>query len=70
MAAYLVGVRSGDEKDRAVTGHLPGTARVHLAEKEVDQDRHGPEKGVIFPVAYGGEVPGDGWRGCAPLGGS
>ena len=38
----LIGVRSGDDDDGAIARDLPRTARVDLAEEEVDEDRESP----------------------------
>jgi hypothetical protein len=44
---YLVGVRRAHEDDGPIFGYLPATPGVDFAEEELDQDREGPEEGVV-----------------------
>lgn len=46
----------GDEEDRAVARHLPRTAGMDFTEEGIDQEGHGPQEGVVLPVAHGIEL--------------
>lgn len=48
-----------------MTGHLPNTTGVDLAEEEIDQDGHCPQEGVVFPIAHGIELLGSDRRARA-----
>jgi hypothetical protein len=46
-SSYLVGMRCAHEDDRPFLGHFPAAARVHFPEKELDQYRECPQKGIV-----------------------
>lgn len=64
-AAHLVGVRRGNEQDRALPWDLPGASGMDLTEEQIDKDGHEPQESVIFPVAHGVELGGRLWRAGA-----
>ena len=54
--AYLICVRGSDDDNGSSPGNLPGSARVHLAEEEVDEDGERPQDQVIQPPDKGRDV--------------
>lgn len=46
----MVGVRSGNDDDRAIARDFPRAARVNLTEEEVDKNGKGPQPGIVDEV--------------------
>ena len=56
VMAHLIRVRCAHKYDRPFFWHFPATTRVHLAEEELDEDRKGPQEGIVHILIHDGDL--------------